>query len=81
MESVHEQLNPVQEMLPYIVIVKGYLNIKVDSDSMLLRHVIAKYDLDDRSDHGDRFIDFCSFHNRIIGSKLLEHLPPHCGQQ
>lgn len=52
---------------------KSNLNAKVGFDKTSLGHVMRKHGLGDRSDNGNRFADFCSFHRLVIAGKLFEH--------
>lgn len=43
------------------------LNDKMGSDNNVLGHAVGRYGLADRNNNGERFADFCSFYDLVIG--------------
>lgn len=58
--AFYERLYAVQKRLPKggIVIMVGDLRAKVDYDNIFFRHLLARHNLADLSNNGEKFVDF-----------------------
>lgn len=48
-------------------------NAKIGSDNVGREHVMGREGLDEISENGEVFADFCSFNNIVIGGSLFRH--------
>ncbi|KAJ4430487.1 hypothetical protein ANN_22703 [Periplaneta americana] len=62
-----------------IAIIMGDLNAKVGSSNSNVEHVMGKHGLGVMDDNGERFIEFCSNQNLIIGGTWFPHKNIHKG--
>lgn len=60
-----------------IKIVMGDLNAKVGSDNTHREHIMGKEGVGTRNDNGERFVDFCTDEDLVIGGTLFKHQLSH----
>lgn len=78
-DDFYNQLTAVYNNTPRgdIIIVMGDLNAKVGSVNDSLKHVMGKHGLGSRNDNGERFVEFCSMNQLVIGGTMFQHKACH----
>lgn len=69
-----EQANAVHKMFhkDCMLSVMDELNVKIGSHNTLLGHLMEKHRVTDQNNNRERFVDFCSFYNFVIGEALFD---------
>ncbi|GFS23570.1 craniofacial development protein 2 [Elysia marginata] len=77
-----EFYSKLQKVLTYIpkhdiTIVMGDLNAKVGSDNTGFEEYMGKHGLGVRNKNGERFLEFCTWSNLVIGGTIFKHKDIH----
>ena len=73
LESITRRSNSNKDLL----IVLGDLNAKVGSDNTGYERIMGKNGVGDRSDNGERFLQYCQVNNLVIGGTIFPHKTSH----
>ncbi|KAK3795530.1 hypothetical protein RRG08_036857 [Elysia crispata] len=78
-EEFYDQLQRITEKLPRkdVNIIMGDANAKVGSDNISYEEVMGKQGLGVMNDNGERFADFCSLNDLVIGGTIFPHKDIH----
>ena len=78
-EEFYDQLQRIIEKLPRkdVNIIMGDANAKVGSDNISYEEVMGKQGLGVMNDNGERFADFCSLNDLVIGGTIFPHKDIH----
>ncbi|KAK3796976.1 hypothetical protein RRG08_015842 [Elysia crispata] len=78
-EEFYDQLQRITEKLPRkdVNIIMGDANAKVGSDNISYEEIMGKQGLGVMNDNGERFADFCSLNDLVIGGTIFPHKDIH----
>ena len=77
-DNFYNQLQAETESAPrHDLIIMGDLNAKVGSDNTDFESVMGKHGVGNRSDNGDRLVEYCAMNNLVIGGTLFPHRDIH----
>ena len=78
-EEFYDQLQRITEKLPRkdVNIIMGDANAKVGSDNISYEEIMGKQGLGVMNDNGERFANFCSLNDLVIGGTIFPHKDIH----
>ena len=74
-DNFYEQLQTVVDSVHKhdILLVMGDLNAKVGEDNEGYENIIGSHGVGERSDNGERLVDFCGLNNLVITGTIFPH--------
>ncbi|CAH1239030.1 Hypp5694 [Branchiostoma lanceolatum] len=78
-DTFYQQLQDLVEKIPRhdIIFVMGDMNAQIGGSNQGFEHTLGPHAFGNRTDNGNRFIQFCSMNNMKIGSSIFEHKDIH----